>query len=115
LENSAEKMDVITRLAALAASYHDELVGMCFDAGHANCYQGGVKNTFEVMKNEIVTCHLHDNYGSFDDHNPPSDGNIDWRELTALLDSAPRMVHAETESGFWDQDSWDKFVRYTAY
>ena len=111
LENSAESMEIIEKLAALSASYKDELVGMCFDSGHANCYQTGIKATFEVMKNEIVTCHLHDNYGSFDDHNPPGEGNTDWKELTALLDSAPRMLHAETESGFWDQQSWDKFVR----
>ena len=115
LENSGEALPVIEKLAALSASYNDEFVGMCFDSGHANCYQGGIARTFAVMKDEMVTCHLHDNYGSFDDHNPPGEGSTDWKELTALLKTAPRMLHWETESGFWDQQSWDRFVENTSF
>lgn len=109
LENSAESPAIIARLAALAASYRSEYVGLCFDCGHANCYQHGVKETLEIMRDGIVTCHLHDNHGSFDDHNPPGDGNIDWGQLSALLDSCPRLKHAETESGDWSRESWEKF------
>ena len=109
LENSAEPLDMIQMLADLVREYNSEFVGMCFDAGHANCYQDGVKNTLEIMRQDIVTCHLHDNFGSFDDHNPPGNGNINWQELDALLDALPRLHHAETESGEWDQTSWNKF------
>ncbi|MBE6403509.1 MAG: hypothetical protein E7039_07295 [Lentisphaerae bacterium] len=114
LENSAESIEVIEKLAGLVNSYQSEFVGMCFDSGHANCYQTGIKNTLEIMQNDIVTCHLHDNYGSFDDHNPPTQGNTDWAELTALLDTLPRLHHAETESGDWGRESWEKFCQYTA-
>ena len=114
LENSAESIEVIEKLAELVAGYRNEFVGMCFDSGHANCYQIGIAKTLEVMKNDIVTCHLHDNYGSFDDHNPPEDGNTDWAELTRLLDTLPRLHHAETESGEWGRESWEKFCQYTA-
>lgn len=109
LENSSEPVPVIYQLSDLVRAYDSKYVGLCFDAGHANCYQNGVKNTLEIMRRDIVTCHLHDNYGSFDDHNPPGNGNINWQELDALLDSLPRLHHAETESGEWDQESWKKF------
>lgn len=115
LENSGEPMPVIRKLADLVTGYQSEFVGMCFDAGHANCYQGTVRETLEVMQDGIVTCHLHDNYGSFDDHNPPAGGNIDWDELTDLLDNLPRLHHAETESGDWDEASWKKFCQYTKF
>ena len=113
LENSAESIEVIEKLSAMVADYKSEFVGMCFDSGHANCYQIGIAGTLEVMKNDIVTCHLHDNYGSFDDHNPPQEGNTDWAELTRLLDTLPRLHHAETESGEWGRESWEKFCKYT--
>ena len=113
LENSAEPEAMIQILADIVAGYRSKFVGMCFDAGHANCYQNGVERTLEIMRKDIVTCHLHDNYGSFDDHNPPGGGNLDWQRLTALLDSLERLHHAETESGEWDQLSWQKFYSAT--
>jgi len=113
LENSAEPIPVIRRLAEMVRSYDSDYVGLCFDCGHANCYQKSVAKTLEIMRDGIVTCHLHDNYGSFDDHNPPASGNINWTELTSGLDSLPRMHHAETESGEWGRESWEKFCRYT--
>ena len=115
MENSGESPDIIRRLTGLAASYQDEAVGLCFDSGHANCYQNGIEKTLLVMREHIVTCHLHDNHGSFDDHNPPGDGNTDWQQLTRLLDDCPRMFHAETESGIWDQQAWAKFVQNTTF
>ena len=114
LENSAEPFDAIVQLAEMVKQYHHDFLGMCYDCGHANCYQKSVVKTLEVMRNDIVTCHLHDNYGEHDDHNPPSGGNIDWPELTRLLDTLPRLHHGETESGEWDRTSWEKFCHYTA-
>ena len=109
LENSSEPVPVITELNEMVSSYRSEFLGLCYDSGHANCYQNGVVATLEIMRKNIVTCHLHDNYGNFDDHNPPGGGNLDWAQLDALLDTLPRLHHAETESGDWDQASWNKF------
>ncbi len=112
LENSGgdsmELMDKLTKW--ITASNHPQL-GLCYDTGHANCYSPlGVFGTLDIMRPAIVTCHMHDNYGSFDDHNPPGGGNLDWAQLVPALKSCPRMLHAETESGDWDQASWKKFV-----
>ena len=109
LENSGEPLPVIQRMEEMVQKYHHPNLGTCFDCGHANCYGGGVAKILEVMKNNIVTCHLHDNYGEHDDHNPPGEGNIDWKELDSMLDTLPRLYHAETESGIWHKESWDAF------
>lgn len=109
LENSQEPLQVLEKVSEMITAYKNKHLGMCFDCGHANSYQGSVRETLEVMRDNIVTCHLHDNYGEHDDHNPPGEGNINWRELDALLDTLPRLHHAETESGIWDEQSWKKF------
>ena len=109
LENSQEPIPVIKKMEELVTRYNHPNLGTCFDSGHANCYGNGVANLLNIMKNNIVTCHLHDNYGLKDDHNPPNEGNINWDELDTLLDSLPRLKHAETESGIYDKTAWKKF------
>jgi len=110
LENSAESMDDLRTLAAFAKEYAHPQIGFCFDTGHANCYaEDGLFPTLELMRENIVTCHMHDNHGSFDDHNVPGDGNIDWARLIPALKQCPRMFHAETESGDWSRSAWDRF------
>lgn len=114
IENSAEPLPVIRRLAETVREYRTEFVRLCYDSGHANCYQKSVAETLDIMREGIVTCHLHDNNGSFDDHNPPGGGSIDWSELSRLLAGLPRLHHMETESGAWDRESWEKFCRAMA-
>lgn len=114
LENSAEPPEVIRKLADLVRDYRSDFVGMCYDCGHANCYQKGVAATLEIMRDGIVTCHLHDNYGEHDDHEIPGMGNIDWPQLVGLLDTLPRLHHGETESGNWGEEAWRRFREYTA-
>ena len=112
LENSAETMDNLHRLVEFAGEYSHPQIGFCFDTGHANCYaEDGLFPTLELMKKDIVTCHMHDNHGSFDDHNVPGEGNIDWAALIPQLKSCPRMCHAETESGDWSESAWKRFLR----
>lgn len=110
LENGGEPMADLQRLIDLVSGYAHPQVGMCFDTGHANCYSSaGLFQVLELMKKDIVTCHMHDNYGEHDDHNPPGQGNTPWDKLIPALKACPRMHHAETESGDWDQESWNKF------
>ena len=109
LENGRESFEAFRKIEQIVKNYRHPNLGTCFDCGHANSYGGGVRNLLEVMKNNIVTCHLHDNYGVHDDHNPPGQGNINWQELNELLDTLPRLCHAETESGVWDKSAWNAF------
>ena len=110
LENGHENCAEQEKLAAFVRSFDHPCLGVCFDTGHAHCYGDRVwQKSLEILAPHIVTCHLHDNYGTFDDHNPPGEGNINWQEMRAALKSLPRLLHAETESGNWGEESWKKF------
>ena len=59
-------------------------VKLCFDAGHAHL-EGGVVASLEVIRDLIVTTHIHDNRGDRDDHLPPYEGTIDWDSALAAM------------------------------
>jgi sugar phosphate isomerase/epimerase len=112
LENGHENLATQRELAELVDSYQHPYLGICFDTGHANCYgDQDWRKSLKILSKNIVTCHLHDNYGTFDDHNPPGKGNLDWKELTGKLKNLPRMLHAETESGEPGEESWKLFCK----
>ena len=110
LENGHENCATQQQLADFVDSFAHPFLGVCFDTGHAHCYGDREwKRTLDTLAPHIVTCHLHDNFGTFDDHNPPGEGNINWAEMSAALKGLPRLLHAETESGNWGKESWEKF------
>lgn len=60
--------------------------GVCLDTGHTAL--GGLWRRFvEVAGHATVHVHAHDNRGHADDHLPPGDGIIDWREVYDSLDA----------------------------
>lgn len=65
---------------------HD--VRLCFDTGHAHM-EDGVEASFEVMRDLVVTAHVHDNHGEKDEHLLPFEGTIDWSAALKLLAGAP--------------------------
>ena len=58
------------------------------------------------MKDQIVTCHIHDNLGLGDLHGMPFDGTINWAELMPKLFSCPRMIDYQTEVNFESGRNW---------
>jgi sugar phosphate isomerase/epimerase len=65
-------------------------IGVCLDVGHAHMAPG-VTHAFETLKDLIRTTHVHDNHGERDQHLWPGSGTIDWKEMMALLRSAPHV------------------------
>ena len=60
------------------------LTGICFDSSHANITPG----THEMigrLKHSIITTHLSDNHGQYDEHKPPFTASIDWKSTLKLL------------------------------
>ncbi len=55
-------------------------VGVCLDTGHAHL-SGDLLNLLQKLAGHLKMIHAHDNGGRQDDHLPPGDGNIDWRQL----------------------------------
>lgn len=64
-------------------------LGFCFDTGHANLREG-VPAAFELMKERILSTHIHDNDGKADRHLFPffsKEGTINWPQTMDLLRS----------------------------
>jgi sugar phosphate isomerase/epimerase len=110
LENGHESLEDLHHLAALTDEYRHPNLGLCFDSGHANSFSPlGALGVAQMLADKWVTCHLHDNYGTEDEHNPPGEGNIAWKELMPILKKCPRLQHLESEAGDWQRKAWEKF------
>jgi len=57
---------------------------MTFDVGHANTL-GEVETLLRRFGDRIVHIHLHDNYGTHDEHNMIGRGTVDWVTLARFL------------------------------
>lgn len=64
--------------------YNKEVLGICFDFGHANV--GKLDMYKEILKvgNKLIVTHIHDNFGT-DSHNQPFDGKINWKDVNKAL------------------------------
>lgn len=121
VENSQEPSNTAAEVIKIIAPFKDHPnVGVCYDTGHANMLASAPGKTFDqyqpymakcwwetgiqhednalaMLKEHIVTCHIHDNLGLGDQHGMPFDGTIDWRKLMPELFSCPRMIDYQTE------------------
>lgn len=84
-------------LIQLADSFHDPLVGICWDTGHGNLtgnshnYKahntpqflpyGNQYESLTKIGGRLKALHIHDNNGMDDDHLPPFFGTIQWKEV----------------------------------
>src|ERR1700693_5125687 len=89
IENTPGEMATPLNLKNFLEQTRLTSVKICFDAGHAHL-EGGVVPSIEVIRDLIVTTHIHDNGGDRDDHLPPYEGTIDWNSaLTAMPADVP--------------------------
>jgi sugar phosphate isomerase/epimerase len=64
---------------------------LCLDVGHAHI-ETKIETAFEIMRERIVTTHIHDNHGEKDEHLLPYEGTIDWDVLLGLISGAPQEL-----------------------
>ena len=57
--------------------YNKEVLGICFDFGHANVGKLNIYKEIKKIGNRLKVTHIHDNFGK-DDHNFPYNGIINW-------------------------------------
>jgi len=55
-------------------------VGVCLDTGHAHL-SGDLRTVAHKLSGHLWMMHATDNHGQRDDHLPPGDGQIDWKQL----------------------------------
>lgn len=62
------------------------LFGHCFDSGHFNMFTTvSLEAWFAVLGIYVIESHLHDNHGQADEHLPVGEGEIDFSQVTSLL------------------------------
>ena len=105
-------------LLELKRRFPTDILGFCFDAGHANQMDKGrlyERNSAydsyilvdarpeyddriqEKMLPYTVNCHLHDNDGQYDTHINIGDGNTDWQKVVSLLEKTPHLKCIQSE------------------
>jgi sugar phosphate isomerase/epimerase len=62
-------------------------VRVCLDSGHAALGRNW-HEFIDIADGRLAHVHASDNRGVFDDHLPPGDGTIDWREIARTLTDA---------------------------
>ncbi|MDL2317979.1 sugar phosphate isomerase/epimerase [Eubacteriales bacterium OttesenSCG-928-A19] len=55
--------------------------GICWDVGHANLAGLEQRQSIRTLGKRLKVLHLHDNYGTKDDHSLPFLGTVDWRGI----------------------------------
>lgn len=74
------------QLIDLVDSYHDPMVGICWDTGHANQMHFEQGRAIRAMGSRIKALHINDNhYGTRDEHLMPYMGEVDWTAVGAAL------------------------------
>ncbi len=95
LENTPNELSTPDRLLEFLHYTHLNDMGLCFDTGHANMGEG-VAASFEKMKPQVRSTHIHDNMGQKDEHLFPFEGTIDWKQtigdFSAKPDSFPMLL-----------------------
>ena len=84
-KNTAPYIDELIKIVEYYnKKYNKEVLGICFDFGHANV--GNLNMYDEIIKigNKLKVTHIHDNYG-IDSHNQPFDGTINWTDVRNAL------------------------------
>jgi sugar phosphate isomerase/epimerase len=84
LENTPGHLAAPDKLRQFVAETRLGDLRFCFDVGHAHLGDG-VMPSLEVMRDLVVTAHVHDNNGFKDEHLAPFAGNIEWAPVLAEL------------------------------
>ncbi len=92
LENTFEPApDVLLAARQAIIDANGPAVDFCLDVGHAHCFTPTpLAAWWEALAPRIGEMHLHDNDGTFDYHQPPGHGVVDWAFLKSRIIALPR-------------------------
>ena len=107
-------------ITPIVEEYNTPSLGLCYDSGHALIVEKQEGKTsddiakwircgwdddivtfqdfqLERMKNFVVTTHFHDNDGKNDLHIIPGKGIANWKRITNIIKTCPRLVSLQAE------------------
>jgi sugar phosphate isomerase/epimerase len=91
LENTPSEIGAPVFLTRFVKETHLSDLRFCFDIGHAHM-EGGAEAGFHLMRDRVVTAHIHDNHGEKDEHLLPWEGTIDWDAALGEFASMPEPL-----------------------
>jgi sugar phosphate isomerase/epimerase len=91
LQNTPNELGSPASLVQFVKDTHLHHLRFCFDIGHAHI-EGGADSGFHLMRDRLVTMHVHDNNGEKDDHLLPYAGTIDWEAAITAVANAPEQI-----------------------
>ena len=84
-KNTAPYIDeLISIVDYYNSKYKKEVLGICFEFGHANVGKLDMYNEILKIGSKLKITHIHDNYGT-DSHNQPFDGTVNWDSVRKAL------------------------------
>lgn len=97
------------QLLEMITTINSPALGICYDSGHAHM-NGAMAKTFELLKDYVITFHIHDNNGKRDLHYQPPYGTIDWEAFVRIF----RTMHFEdavtVEAPPWAKADWRRLL-----
>ena len=118
IQIALENVESIPHLQYLLDRCHDPHVGLCWDSGHAHCYNRGY-DLLSMYGHRLMATHLNDNLGirtevgsisKYDDlHLLPFDGTVDWDATGQQLRTFPGPLTFELSAKQYDMPPADFF------
>ena len=122
LENLFLPSSTASHLMRIMEKARHANLGFCYDSGHALIVEkvpgktpdmiadwiawGWEDSTvtfqddqLDIMLNDVVTTHFHDNDGTGDLHQLPGSGIADWKKIAERMRKAPRLLSVQSEVG----------------
>ena len=86
--------------------YGPEFVGLCYDSGHGNIAGNGL-DRLELVRQRLLSLHLHDNDGASDQHKLPFEGTVDWPRLARIIAASlyAKPISMESNLGAYPKDT----------
>lgn len=63
--------DMVELIETINTAVGQEVLGTCFDVGHANALRQNIKREIKTLGSHLKCLHVHDNDGNGDNHQPP--------------------------------------------
>ncbi len=92
-------------LKEILETFPSPYLGVCLDVGHAHLTEG-IEEFFTILKEKIVTTHIHDNNGNEDLHLPPPYGTICWNKLIQKWEEEKVSFPLIIEAYPWGKEEW---------
>jgi sugar phosphate isomerase/epimerase len=106
--------DDFAGILELFAEYGSNYLGLCYDSGHGNIGGAGLAHLASVQE-RLISVHLHDNDGVYDQHKPVFTGTIDREALARIVAEFPYrgLLTFETDMKFPGFEGEHEFLAAT--